>query len=247
MLKRLLMTAVIAAAVALTGEAARADFIVDTFTTPSPATAYSLGTSVGSTYSQTDTLPGSITRKLDVTLLGNDFFASVPANGEIGTTGAFSRYSLSTATGATAFTSLKYTYASPQNYSVGGSTLRFTFLGADLNVPFSVIIGSTSGSATVVGVATAGPGVYTLPMSSFGAADLAHVTSVTLVLNENVTAANPAGTAVKSADLTLTDVRVTTPDQPAVPAPPAALLLLAAAPVLGIARTIRRRKSEVVA
>jgi len=182
-----------------------------------------------------------------VTLLGNDFAATVPANGEIGMTGAFSRYNLSTATGATAFTSLEYTYTTPQNFSAGGTTLRFTFLGADLNVPFTAIIGDGTTSASVVGVATAGPGVYTLPMSNFSGVNLLNVTSVTLVLNQDTTTEDSVSTAVKSADITLTDVRVTTPDQPAVPAPPAALLLLAAAPILGIARTLRRRKTEVVA
>jgi len=247
-MKRFLLTAVLAAAVAVTGSVAKADFVIDNFTTPSPASSYTLGTTVGSIHTATDVLPGGITRKLTVTLLGNDFFAGTPATGEIGTTSSFSRYSLSTATGATAFTSLAYSYTTAQDYSVSGTILRFTFLGADLNVPFSVIIGDGTTTSTVVGVATAGPGIYSLPLSGFSGVNLANVQSVTLVLNENTTAGNPASTAVKSADITLTDVRVTTPDQPAVPAPPAAILLLAAAPVLGLARIIRRRRAtEVVA
>ena len=51
MFKRALTSAAAIAALLLTTTVAKADFIIDTFTSPNPATTYTLGNTAGSTYS----------------------------------------------------------------------------------------------------------------------------------------------------------------------------------------------------
>ena len=135
---------------------------------------------------------------------------------------------------------LTYTYGSAQNLSAGGTSLQFSFLSSDLNVPFSVrITDSANNTSTQSGVASTGAGTYAFSTGSFAGVNLSAVTSVILSLNRNLT----TGTGdVASADFALSDVRVLTPTPPpppAVPAPPAAVLVLAAMPLLGLARARR--------
>ena len=225
------------AAVLFTGTLAKADFVIDTFTAPNPATTYSLSAAVGSTYTQTDSLAGGITRALTVTQTENLLGLAGSSNGVIGNTALGGRYVLNTNTNTTAWSSLLYTYSAPQNLSVGGTSVQFTFSSADLNTPFSVKISDGTVTKTQVGVVTsASVGTSYLPMSGFSGDgfDASHVVSIELQLNRNAL----TGESTSSADFSLSDVRVTTPP-PAVPAPPAAVLLLAAAPIVGL---IRRRK-----
>ena len=217
---------------------AKADFVIDTFNSPNPATPYSLAGPVGSTYSQLDALAGGISRQLVVTQTANTFLAAGSTSGFIGNTVVGGRYALSTNAGATAWASLLYTYASPQNLSVGGTAVQFTFASADLNTPFSVKISDGTVTKTQVGVVTSSSiGVFHLPLSGFSGDgfDASHVVSIELQLNRNAV----TGESTPEADLTLSDVRVTTPA--AVPAPPAVILLLAAAPVVGLVRFARRK------
>ena len=239
MLKRVLLKSVVAvAAVLFTGTIAKADFVVDTFTTPNPASLYSLGAAVGSTYTQSDSLPGGITRQLVVTQTANINGFAGATSGFVGTAAVGGRFALSTNSGATAWASLLYTYGTAQNLSVGGTDLRFTFSSADLNTPFSVTLSDGTVAKTQVGVVTSSSvGTFFLPVSGFAGDgfNASHVVSIELQLNRNAV----SGVSTPEADLTLSDVRVTTP--PAVPAPPAAILLLAAAPVIGLVRFARRK------
>jgi hypothetical protein len=219
---------------------ARADFIIDTFANPTPATTYSLGTNPGSTFTATDALGGGVTRTTTVTLLANGFFSSAPANGEIGTTAGFGRLSLNTASGATATAGLKYAYTAPKNFAAAGGEIRFTFSFADQNVPISVRL--SDGTSTAVAVqAYSGSGPYAVGLGSFTGVDLTRVSSVELVLNRDLTNPNPGGGALTSADLTLTGGGVFPAAPSPVPAPPAILLGLLAAAALGAARVVRRR------
>ena len=239
MLKRVLLKSVVAvAAVLFTGTIAKADFVIDTFTTPNPATQYSLGAAVGATYSQSNSLPGGITRQLVVTQTANINGFAGSTTGFIGTVVSGGRFALSTNAGATAWASLLYTYSTAQNLSVGGTAVLFTIASADLNTPFSVKISDGSVTKTQVGVVTSSSiGTLALPLSGFAGDgfDASHVVSVELQLNRNAV----TGASTPEADVTLSDVRITTP--PAVPAPPAAFLLLAAAPVIGFVRFARRK------
>ena len=242
MLKRVLLKSVVAAAAVLfTGTVAKADFVIDNFVTPNPAVSYSLGGAVGAIYPQTDILASGITRNLVVTQTENIFGDAGNTTGKIGTTVVGGRFIMSTAAGATAWASLLYTYGSAQNLSVGGTSVLFTFASADLNTPFTVKISDGSLTKIQIGVVSSTSlGTLAIALSGFAAEglDTSHVTSIELQINRNDT----TGDSTPQADVTLSDVRVTTPAPPAaVPAPPAVLLLLAAAPVMGLVRYTRRK------
>ena len=93
------------AALALSVATAKADIIIDDFSTPNPAAGYSLAAPVGSTFSRID---GN--RTLTVTQTQNDFGLSGSTSGLIGTTLVGGRYVLNTSTGTTAHSSLLYSY-----------------------------------------------------------------------------------------------------------------------------------------
>jgi hypothetical protein len=219
------MVAAVAVLVSVSS-AAKADIVIDDFTTPNPAIPYSLAAAVPSTYSQTD---GN--RSVTVTQIGNDFGTSNATGGLIGTTPFGGRFILSTATGATAYANLVYSYATPLNLS-SGSTLKFSFTSTDLNVPFSVVVTSGSSSSTQVGLVSS-PTALSFDLTGFAGVDLTAVSSIELVLNKDVL----SGASTTSADFSISTVTVTTPVvNTAVPAPPALLLGLVALPVLGLRR-----------
>ena len=238
MLKRVMRVAAVAFAVVATTSAARADFVIDDFNTPTSPLQYSLAGAVGSTFTDSTTLSPGLVRDLTVTQETNPSGLGNKTNGTIGG-GAFD---LATAANTTSFASLLYTYSTAQNLSAGGTAVQFTFGFADLNTPFSVRIKDSSGaSANRTGTVTnATAGTFTLDLNGFGV-DLASVSSIELLLNRNVN----TGASTTSADLTLTDVRITTPPvtdlPPAVPAPPALALFAAALPALGLARRFARK------
>ncbi len=239
MLKRVMYLAVLA--IGFGSPAARADFVIDTFTTPSSAVNFSLAGPAGSTYTNTTTLEGGLTRLITVTQTANTFGSAGATSGLFGQTSVGGRFVQSTNAGATAFTSLLYTYATPQDLSASDTAVRFTFASADLNTPFSVRISDGTTTGTQVGVVTASTlGMFSLPINNFGV-DLNSIRSIELLLNRDAN----NGTSVAEADLTLSDVRITAPNAaptpPSVPAPPALALFAAAVPALGLVRRARRK------
>lgn len=206
---------------------AKADIVIDDFTTPDPGVAYSLGAAVPSVYTQVD---GN--RTLTVTQTQNSFALANQTSGVIGNTALGGRFVLNTTTGTTAYASLAYTYAG-LDLSAGGTILNFSFTSTDLGVPFSVIVGDGTTSATQVGLVTT-PTNLSFDLTGFAGVNLAGVTQIELVLNQNVNTL----VSTASADFSIANVTITEPPPPTtdVPAPPAVLLALAALPVLGLRR-----------
>lgn len=235
--RKLLLSALTLAAVVLTTSAARADVIIDNFFTPDPAATYSLSAAVPDTFNRTDGLAGGITRDLTVTQTQNLLGLAGQTSGAIGTTGLGGVFALGTNPGATAFARLLYTNATPQDLSAGGTALVFTFLSTDLNIPFSVTVSDGTNSSTQIGTVSSTTS-FSFDLSGFAGVNLANVTSIEFLLNQNAMTA----ASTQSADFTITDIRVTTPSG-VVPAPPAALLALAALPVLGAWRMAKARKT----
>jgi hypothetical protein len=241
MLKIVLKSMIAVVAAVVSGSIAKADFVIDSFVVPNPAVVYSLGTAAGSTYTATDTVSAGVSRNITVTQTGTTLFSG-STNGVYGTTGAGGLFQLNTANISTSasYASLKYTYATAQNLAAGGTSLQFTFFPLTTTAPFSVRLSNGVTTSTLTGTVIGGPTstTFTLPIAGFGSASyLSSITSVELFLNRDVV----AGTSIPDADITVTDVRVLTPNtDPVVPAPAGLVLLLAAAPALGIARLRRK-------
>ena len=230
-----LRRAIVAVAVlALSVATAKADIIIDDFSSPNPAVGYSLASPVGTTFSRVD---GN--RTLTVTQTQNDFGLTGSTSGLIGTTLLGGRYVLNTSTGTTAHSNLLYSYGTALNLSSNGTILKFSFTSTDLNVPFSVILGDGTNTSTQVGLVTL-PTNLTFNLAGFSGVNLSTISSIELVLNQNVL----TGASTGSADFSIADVKVTTPDAPpptnGVPAPAGVLLALAALPVLGLRRALRK-------
>lgn len=221
------LTAIFAVVVGLAvANPARADIVIDNFAGPNPGVVFALDAPVGSTFNRTD---GN--RTLLVTQTQNSFGLPSSTNGIIGQTGVGGRFVLNTNTGTTAYASLSYSYASPLNLMAGGTILNFAFTSTDLNVPFSVTIGDGTSTSTQVGLVTS-PTNLSFDLSSFGGVNLDSVSSIKFDLNLN-TLTNASTT---SADFSVANITITTPNVAAVPAPPAFALLLAAAPVVALRR-----------
>ncbi len=225
--------AVVALAALVLGAAgqAKADIVIDDFTTPDPGVTYSLDAAVPSVYTQVD---GN--RTLTVTQTQNTFGLANQTSGVIGNTTLGGRFVLNTTTGTTAFASLAYTYAG-LDLSAGGTILNFQFTSTDLGVPFSVSVGDGTTTATQVGLVTS-PTNLSFDLTGFAGVNLAGVTQIELVLNRDVT----SGASTSSADFSIANVTITEPPPTTdVPAPPAALLALAALPVLGLRRKLLKK------
>jgi hypothetical protein len=238
MLKRVLFRATALVAVLALGGSAKADFIIDDFSVPDSASAYNqlIGQST-SMFSATDTSAPGVTRTSTATVTA-DILGGGTARVRLGQFTGGNRFSLSTDDGLTATATLNYSYAAPQDLAAGGTSVQFTFASADLGVPYSIQLTDGTNTATQSGTTTTGAGTYSFSTASFGGVDLTAVTGVTLSLNQTQSGGGPA--SVVSADFSLTDVRVLTPTAaPVIPAPPAAVLVLAALPVLGLARARR--------
>jgi hypothetical protein len=240
MMKRFLKTLAAVIAVVATTSAAKADFVIDNFTVPAPAVTFGLGTAAGSTYTATNTV-GAATRSIYVEQTGVTLFAN-STNGIYGTTslgGVFQLNSPNISTSAS-WARLSYAYSTAQN--LAGSNLVFSFLPLTTSTPFSVVVSNGTSTATQVGTVVGGPTTttFSLPMSGFGSSSfLSSITSIELYLNRDVLTTAPNGGSVPDTDVTLTNVVIE--GAPVVPAPPAVILMLAAAPALGLARFARRK------
>lgn len=246
MLKRVLFRAAALVAAMALGGSARADFVIDDFTTPNPNTGLvAVSPLSASTRIDNLTSQGTPTRSLTVSETANGLGTAGATSYLVGNTPAGGRLALATAPLTTANIQAQYTYASGQNLAAGGTSIQFTFASADFGVPYSIqLTDSNNITATQSGTTTTGGGVYAFSTDSFlntptgpTGLNLNAITSIILSLNRNL---QTGGGDVSSADFTLSDVRVLTPTAPPpVPAPPAAVLVLAALPVLGLARARR--------
>ena len=246
MFKLALTSATAIAAFVLTSTVTKADFIIDTFTTPNPRTSYTLGATDGSTFSSGPATVGAgVTRNITVTQIGA-VDSSSPASGFFGVSSisgaAFQLNTPNSSIGSASYAKLAYTYSSPQNLTTGGPVLRFSFDALQTPAPFSVVLSNGTTSATQTGLVNVSSSStsFAIPLSSFVGTNLSAITSIDLFVNRNVT----TNTSSPDADITLRDVRISqdVPPPPAsVPAPPAALLLLAAAPAFGLVRFGRRK------
>jgi len=245
MFKRALTSAAAIAALILTSTVAKADFVIDTFSSPTPAILYTLGTAGGSVYNNgpTTVAPG-VTRTITVTQVGS---VTNAAGGFIGTSSidgkAFQLNTSNSSIGSASYAKLTYTYASAQNLTSGGPVLRFSFDALASPTPFSVVVsnGTTSAIQTGLVLPSSSSTSLAIPLSTFIGTTLGSITSIDLFVNRNVS----TNTSSPDADVTLRDVRISQdtppPVDPVVPAPPAALLLLAAAPAFGLVRFGRRK------
>ena len=242
MFQRALKTMASVAAVLLTGTAAKADFVIDTFSSPASAVAYTVGTTDGSFFTTgPQSLGGGVTRTITVRQNGNIFTATAGFYGDAGGVGgrAFQMNTSNSAT-SSAYAQLRYSYTSPQNLNVGGPVLRFSFDALQTPTPFSVVLSDGTTSATKTGLVAVGSSAtsFSFPLSTFSGTNLGAITSIDLFVNRNV----DTNTSSPDADVTLRDVRVSQDvPPPAVPAPAAAVLLLAAAPAFGLVRFTRRK------
>ena len=249
MANRVMVRAIVAGLLAVAGAtAARADFVIDTFVTPNPRITYALDAPATSSYTRTDTLndgTSDITRTLVVSQTENRDGNVGATDGNIGktTAGTGGQFVLNTAAGTTSTALLTYDYGrSARNLAAGGSDIRFAIIDTDLATPFSVRISDGTKSAVVTRtVLTSAAETVVLPVSEFAGkgVDLTKITSVQLLLNGDLSETNPVATK-RSADLTISDVRITTVNPPAVPAPAALALVAAAVPALGFARRFRK-------
>ena len=247
MANRMVLKAVVTGLLAVAGAgAARADFVIDTFTLPTPRVTYALDAAATSSFSRSDTLndgTSDITRTLLVSQTENRDGAAGAASGNIGksSSGPGGQFVLSTDAGTTANALLTYSYTAPRNLTGLGSDIRFTIVDTDLNTPFSVRVSDGTTSATVTRVVQAtNPETVVLPIGAFAGINLANITKIELLLNGDLATVNPLA-PTRSADLTISDVRITTvAPPPPVPAPAALALFVAAVPVLGVARRFRR-------
>lgn len=238
MLKRFLM-GMVAAFAATT--AAKADFVIDTFTSPTPATVYTLGNTSGSTYSSGGSaLGGGLTRTITVNQVGN---VSIAANGFFGTSAfdgpAFQLNTSNSSIGSATWALLNYSYAAPVNLAVGGPILKFSFDALATPTPFTVVVGDGSSTASQTGLVavSASSTTFNFNLSAFSGVDLSSINSVQIYVNRNTT----TNFSAADTDITIRDIRVAQNDTPVIPAPPAVVLLLAAAPALGLVRFARRK------
>jgi len=211
---------------------AKADFTIDDFSAPNPGVVYDAPGAVGGTTA----LGGGLTRSAFVTLLSGNSVSGVLGTdtrpSPLGTV-----FEQSTPASATAYSQLAYNYGSTQNWAATGvSGLSLSFSFADLSVPYTLVLrDDTGGTSTLTGTVV-GANTYANPFSSFtGSADLTRIAGFDVYLNRNTV----AGVSATSADFVLDTVSANQSNP--VPAPPAALLALAALPALALRRKLRAK------
>ena len=231
------MTRFIFAALAVAGfmagaASARADFVVDTFQEPTAAAPYqiSLLNGVGP-YTRVDPLGNGLSRTLTVGVLSPNpplFDSATGSNG-----GGLFRLNAESASTVVA----NLTYTGLGSSLSGGQSVKLSFERWDsgntfTTAPIRLAVNTASGTLTYdTMVSDSGtPFDLTIPVSAFaGSGDLSNVSSLSLDLN------GPAGSREA------TDIRVTGISVQQVPAPAGVIGLLAAAPLLALARRRLRR------
>lgn len=226
--------AAVAAAIAVSAGSAKADIILDDFTTPTPAVSYQINGANPNPYtSPAATANLGQSRVVEVNVLSG--VGAFSATGQIGG----GTFELSTPAASTATAKVSYAFTTSPDLAslvVTGITLSFNF--ADLSVPYSITVTDTSSAtATAAGTIT-GAGSYTTSAAAFAGVNLGSISSLEVFLNNNVL----TNGSTTSADFILTTVTLNTqpiPPDP-VPAPPAAFLALLAAPAFGVRKWLKK-------
>lgn len=228
---RFLLLALLVPAGLVAPAAARADYIIDDFATPTTPSPYQIALLSSNPYTLTDPLGNGLTRTLTVQVLNPlppDFDSLTGAIG-----GGVFRFNSESA--ATAVATLTYTGIGSAITGASGidlSILKWDSGNGVTTAPVRITVTTGSGTLVYNGSIgdTASGYVYHAPFSAFsGSGDLGNVSSLQVVLNA------PPGSN-EATDLRINAVT-------AVPAPAGLLALASAAPVFVLARFVRRRKS----
>lgn len=226
---------------ALSVATAKADIIIDDFSLTAPATQYAIGPDANPLVI-VNNIGGGLTRTVTLTVTNPTTPGANALTGQVGD-GLFSA-SFNVVSSGTA--NIAYTYAAPANFipnvGAGGAVGDLVFSGAGdsgfaANIPLTITIATTTGNLTFNGTLPLTPAIsnVSVGLAGFtGTGDLASVTGVTVNL-----------VGGQAADLIFDSIGVTTPDAPpptnGVPAPAGVLLALAALPVLGLRRALRKK------
>ena len=228
------------AALALSVATAKADIIIDDFSSPASPTNYAIAPDVNP-LTITSNIGGGITRTVTLAVTSPTSPGVNALTGSVGGglfTASFNVFSSGTA-------QIAYSYAAPANFipnvPAGGVVGNLVFAGAGdsgfaANIPLTITIATSTGNLTFNGTLPLTPAISTVSvgLAGFtGSGNLASVTGVTVDL-----------VGGQAADLIFDSIGVTTPDAPpptnGVPAPAGVLLALAALPVLGLRRALRK-------
>lgn len=225
--RRLLFAALATAATLAAPTAARAEYIVDNFNTPTQTFAItSAGTNPWTTPRSSSDWTGSatVTSTPTFTTGGVSGYLGADPDGIMGNgLGVFSGRATATAT-------LQYSFTTPQDFStIPGAGVVLRFADSDQNMPFTVTLGDGAGTATGTATTNGVPGVYYIPFTELtGTVDFSSIDTLQVVVN-----GNPG--ALSGTDFVLTEVKIAP-----VPAPAGVVLGLAALPGLGLWRLRRR-------
>jgi len=238
--RRLLLSAVALAVVAVTTSNARADILIDDFSLPVAPSTYAIGPDANPLVINTN-LGGGLTRAITLTVTAP---TPAPVNGLTGGVGAANGglFSASFNVASSGTVSIVYNYAETQNFDPNNFLGSLRFRGAGdpgfaPDIPLVITIVTATGNRTFNGSLPLTP-VLTdvdIALSAFtGPGDFTQVNGVTINM-----------TGGQAADFIFDALSVNTPQSPppAVPAPPAAFLVLAALPALGAWRMVKARKT----
>jgi len=221
-MSRLVLSSVVAGAILAFGSAgtARADFVLDDFSNPTPFQKYQITELNANPYNNSTTLTPSVTRAIQVAVT-----APLPPNFNAvsGVVGG-GEFEMSAASTVTAMSTVTYNFTTvPQNLSgATGLTLDFISLNQDAApgtaaLPVKIDIATSTGTKSFTGSIANQSGAFstTFALASFtGTGNLSAVNSIKFTFN---------GTnGTMDQDFRLDNVKVNKPN--AVPAPPALVL-----------------------
>lgn len=233
-MNRLSLTAVVAAAALLGAPAAaRADYVLDTFANPDPATIYQISLLNGNPYtSPTTTVSAGVTRSIQVTVNTTP----VNFNSVSGTIGG-GTFTMDSDNSSAATSKLTYALSGAASNLSGASGLELAFKTFDAgtaasSTPVTIEVVTKTGTLTrtTTIAESATPFTQSFAFATFtGSGNLGQVNTIRVTIN--------GGSGTQTAvDFAMDEVRVT-----AVPAPPA--LLLGAIGLAGLVGRARLRRA----
>ena len=237
----------LAAVVAAFGMAgtSRADFVIDDFSVPSPASFYVIDLLNGNPFNRTDAIDHGLTRDVNVNVVTPSPTNPNSASGFIGTrpsgTPSGPLFSMDSDNSSTVVSTLSYTgfAGALANFSMVNA-IKLGFLNLDsgnnaTTTPISIELITGAGTLSFSGFASDSntPFTFAAYLDSFtGTGDLSNVTGLNVTINGDENSR-------QAADFVLDNVSVSP-----VPAPPAAVLGLMALPILGFYRRRQQRASN---